>query len=107
MYLLAVVSPPLRAQISLIDPFEGRRKEWRSFFVHAPGVTFALNVGKTVDEWMQAMCTNNPGHPILISEGLTGHFERLMVETVQKSRKTQAYLKARAKADQERKGPKS
>jgi len=62
----------------------------------------------TVDEAMQSICIhNNPGNPINISEGLTSHFERLMVETVQKSRKTQAYLKARAKADQERKGPKS
>jgi hypothetical protein len=67
-----------------------------------------LNAGKTVDKAMQFMCIhNNPGHPINISEGLTGHFEQLMVETVQKSRKTQAYLKARAKADQERKGPRS
>ena len=107
-YLTTVVSPPLRAQISLIDPYEGVRQEWRSFFVHVPGVLFMLNIGKTVDEAMQSMCIhNNPRNPINISEGLTNHFEQLMVETVQKSRKTQAYLKARAKADEERKGHKS
>ena len=103
-YLLTVVSPPLRAQISIVDPFEGRRKEWRNFFVHVPGVTFSLNVGKTVDAWMKAMCIhNNPGHPIHVSEALTKQFERLMAEEFQKSRKTQAYLKARAKADKEQK----
>jgi hypothetical protein len=73
-----------------------------------PGVLFVLNVGKTVDAAMQFMCIhNNSGHPINISEGLTNQFEQLMVETVQKSRKTPAYLKARAKADQERKVLKS
>lgn len=107
-FLTVVVSPPLRAQISLIDPYEAVRQEWRSFFVHVPGVLFMLNVGKTVDAAMQFMCIhNNSGNPINISEGLTNQFEELMVETVQKSRKTQAYLKARTKADQERKRLKS
>lgn len=101
IYLIMVVSPPLRAQISLIDPYEAVRKEWwRSFFFHVPGVLFMLNVGKKMDEAVQYLCIhNNPMHPINISEELTARFEQLMVKAVQKSRKTQAYWKARAKAN--------
>jgi hypothetical protein len=104
VFLTAVVSPPLRAQIALIDPYEAERQECRSFFFNVPGILFMLNVGKTVDKSMQFLCIhNNPRHPITISEELTGSFEQFMVKTVLKSRKTQAYLRAKAKADQERK----
>jgi hypothetical protein len=108
IFLVVVISPPLFAQIALIDPYEAERQECRSFFFNVPGILFMLNVGKTVDKSMQFLCIhNNPSHPITICEELTGSFQQLMVKTLQKSRKTQAYLKAKAKADQERKRRKS
>jgi hypothetical protein len=108
MYLIVVVSRPLRAQIVLNEPYEARREGWQNFFVYVPGVLFMLNVGKTVDESMRWLCVyQNPGHPINIAEELTDRHEGLMVKSVLGSRKTKAYLKARAKADEERLRPKS
>jgi hypothetical protein len=46
IFLVVVVSPPLRAQIALIDPYEAERQECRSFFLNVPGILFMLNVGK-------------------------------------------------------------
>jgi hypothetical protein len=104
VFLTAVVSRPSRAQITLNDPYEGVRQSWRTFFVHAPGLLFMLNIGKTVEESMRWLCIqNNAGNPICISDELTGKFERLMVESLRGSRKTQAFLRAKAKADEERK----
>jgi hypothetical protein len=104
VYLITLVERPARAQITLSDPYEGERNGWRSFFVHLPGLFFLLAVGKNVDESMRALCVHSsPGNPINISEVLTTKFEQLMAETIRGARKTNAFLKAKAKADEARK----
>jgi hypothetical protein len=100
VYLITAIERPARAQIALNDPYEGIRGGGHNFFVHVPGVLFMLAVGKTVDESMQWLCIyNNPGNPINISDGLTNSYEQLMAGTVRQARKTNAYLKAKAKAE--------
>lgn len=99
VYLITAIERPARAQIALNDPYEGVRGGGHNFFVHVPGLLFMLTVGKTVDESMQWLCIhNNPRNPINISDGLTNSYEQLMAGTVQQARKTNAYLKAKAKA---------
>ncbi len=92
-----------RAQITLNDPYEGVREPWRTFLVHVPGLMFTLAVGKTVDESLRQLCIHdNPGNPISVSDWVTGQFEQLMVRTLRKAHKTQAYLRSKAKVDEER-----
>jgi hypothetical protein len=38
MYLVAVLSRPQRAQITMIDPYEGVNEGWRTHFVHGQAV---------------------------------------------------------------------
>jgi hypothetical protein len=102
MYPIVVVSRPPRAQITLLDPYEGVHQGWRTFFTHVPGVLFMLAVGKTVDDSIRALCIHSPGSPINISDDLIGDLEQLMVKTLRRAHKTQAYLKAKAKYDDER-----
>ena len=103
VYLVVVVEKPLKAQITMNDPYEGIRQEWRTYFVHVPGVLFMMALGKTVDESVRAIAINNAGNPITVSDALTGDFEKLMVESLRKSNKTQAFLRAKANADADRK----
>jgi hypothetical protein len=104
IYLVAVLSRPQRAQITMVDPYEAIRQEWRSFFFHIPGLLFVLNVGKTVDETMQYLCIqNNPAHPVNISDKLTDQFEQLFVENFRQARKTKPFLRLMDKIGHERK----
>jgi hypothetical protein len=101
MYLVAVISRPLSAQITLINPYEAIRDGWRTFYMHVPGLVFMLAVGKTVDASLKWLCIhNNPANPIGISESFTGQVQQVMVKTVRAARKTQAYLRSKAKFDQ-------
>jgi hypothetical protein len=61
-----------------------------------------MAVGKIVDDEVRAFSITNAGNPINLSDALTEDFEKLMVENLRNSRKTQAYLRAKAKADAER-----
>lgn len=97
------IEKPHRAQITMNDPYEGVREGWRTHFVHVPGVLFMMALGKTVDESVRAISIMNAGNPINISDALTEKVEQLMVETLRQSHKTQAYLRAKAKADIDRK----
>jgi hypothetical protein len=103
VYLIVVMEKPQKAQITMNDPYEGVRQEWRTHFFHVPGVLFMMALGKTVDDWVRALSITNAGNPINLSDALTENFEKLMVETLRNSRKTQAYLRAKTKADAERK----
>ena len=103
LYLVMVVEKPERAQMTMNDPYEGVRQGWRTHFVHVPGVLFMMALGKTVDESVRALAINNSGNPINVSEALTGDFEKLMAETLRRSRKTEAFLHAKAKAGADRK----
>lgn len=102
IYLTVVIEKPQKAQITMIDPYQGVRGRWRTHFVHVPGVLFMMAVGKIVDDEVRAFSITNAGNPINLSDALTEDFEKLMVENLRNSRKTQAYLRAKAKADAER-----
>ena len=107
VYLLAAISRPERAQISLNDPYESERRGWRCFVLHVPGLMFMLHVGKTVSLSMQALCFfRNPGRPICVSDDLTRTFERQLALSFQQSRKTQPYLTAMGKIERERRSRK-
>lgn len=103
VYLVVVIERPKKAQITMNDPYEGVRQEWRTHFVHVPGVLFMMALGKTVDDSVRALSITNAGNPINLSDALTENVEKLMVETLRNSYKTEAYLRAKAKADAERK----
>ena len=98
--LQIAVSPPQRAQILFIEPYEGRRSEWHSFFVYVLGVLFVIHVGRAVVDAAEFCFYQNPGHPIWISEKIDSDFERVFVRQFRKSHKTQAFLKAKDRRDQ-------
>lgn len=102
LYLIVVVEKPVKAQIVMIDPYEGVREGARTHFFHVPGVLFMMTLGKMADESVRALAINSAGNPINISEGLTSSFEELMAKSVWRSRKTEAYLRAKKKHDEER-----
>ena len=102
VYLIIVVEKPERAQIAMNDPYEGVRGEWRTHFVHVPGVLFMMSLGKTVDDSVRALSITNAGNPISLSDALTADVEKLMATTLRNSHKTQAFLRAKAKAEAER-----
>jgi len=103
VYLTVVMEKTQRAQITMNDPYESVRQGWRTHFVHVPGVLFMMALGKTVDDSVRALSITSAGNPINLSDTLTDNFEKLMVETLRNSHKTQAYLRAKTKADAERK----
>ncbi len=103
VYLIVVMEKPQKAQITMNDPYEGVRQGWRTHFFHVPGVLFMMALGKTVDDSVRALSITNAGNPINLSDALTENFQQLMVDTLRNSRKTQAYLRAKTKADAERK----
>jgi hypothetical protein len=102
-HLIVIVEQPEMAQITINDPYEGVREGHRRFFVHVPGILFMLPLGAMVDESIRALAIANAGNPINISEKLTRDFEQLTVRTLRNSRKTEAFLRAKAKADADRK----
>jgi hypothetical protein len=107
VYLLAAISRPERAQITLNDPYESERRGWRCFILHVPGLMFMLHVGKTIDLSMRALCFfRNPGRPICVSDDLTRSFERQLALSFHQSRKTQPYFKAMGRIEQKRHGRK-
>jgi hypothetical protein len=104
VYLTAIVSPPERAQITINDPYEGVRKEWRTFLLHVSGLLFMLSVGKTADDGLRWLClARNPSKPVMIAETITGQFERLLAETFNTAYKTKPFLEAMKKVEEERK----
>jgi hypothetical protein len=107
VYLLAAISRPERAQITVSDPYESERRGGHSFVLHVSGLMFMLHVGKTVDLSLQALCfLRNPGRPICVSDDLTRTFERQLALSFQQSRKTQPSLKAMGKIERERRSRK-
>jgi len=100
--LTMVIEKPQKAQITMNDPYEGIRNGWRNYFVHVPGILFMLALGKTVDENTRTLAITSAGNPINVSDALTDSMQNLMVTTLRNSRKTQAYLRAKAKVDAER-----
>jgi hypothetical protein len=102
VYPIVVIEKPQKAQIAMNDPYEGVRQGWRTHFVHVPGVLFMMALGKTVDDSVRDLSITNAGNPVIVSDALTEDFEKLMVKTLRKAHKTQAYLRAKAKTDVDR-----
>lgn len=102
IYLIVVIERPQKAQITMSDPYEGVRQGWRTHFVHIPGVLFMMALGKTVDESVRVLSLVNAENPINVSDAVTDDFENLMVGILRRSHKTQAYWRAKAKADMDR-----
>jgi hypothetical protein len=97
------VSPPARAQITLLPPVESSRKEWRTFWMHLLGVLFTLEVGSQIGPEMREGCFyRNANHPIMVSNSITDVLERKFSREYLESRKTRAYLSAKAKRSQKR-----
>jgi hypothetical protein len=72
-----------------------------------PGLLFMLNIGKMVDEAMRSLCfQTNPGHPVVISDALTGNFERFLFESFRRAKKTKSFLRSLEKMNPERRGTK-
>jgi hypothetical protein len=98
--LTMTVSSPQRAQITFNDPYEGKKQDGRVYFTHVPGILFMLAIGKHIAQEMNALCLyRSPGHPIIVSEDLTNKLERMFAEMYLRSRKTDAFLKSKAKRD--------
>lgn len=57
-----------------------------------------MNVGAGIDQVTREQCFyRNPNHPIMVSTTLTKDWERRLAQNYNESRKTQAFLDARAK----------
>lgn len=97
--LQVAVSPPERAQILFIEPYEGKRSDWRSFFVYILGVLFVIHVGKSVVNAAEFCFYQNPGHPIWISAKIDSDFEKVFVGQFRRSHKTRAFLRAKERRD--------
>jgi hypothetical protein len=105
VHLLAAISRPEHAQISLNDPYESERQGWHTFILHVPGLMFMLHVGKTVDLLTRVVCfLPHPGRSICVSDDLTRTFERQLALSFQQSRKTQPYIKAMDRIAEKRRG---
>ncbi len=61
-----------------------------------------MPLGKTVAPETRALAINSPDHPINVSDGLSGDFEKLMIEKMHKARKTEAFLRAKRIYNKER-----
>jgi hypothetical protein len=98
--LTMTVSSPHRAQITFNDPYEVREQDGRMYLTHVPGILFMLAIGKQIAQERNGLCLyRSPGHPIVMSEDLTNKLERMFAEMYLKSRKTDAFLKSKAKRD--------
>lgn len=103
IYLVVVEEKPQKAQITINEPYEAVRQGWRTFLLHVPGVLCMLAVGKVVDESIRTLAITNTGNPVNVSEELTGRFETLMVQSLRGSHETRSFLRAKVRADADRK----
>jgi len=95
--LNVILSRPERALIGIVGPVENVQRDWRTFFIHVPGIAFTIHVGKRLDSDMRATCFHeNPDHPIIISDGITDRVWQRLGQQFHESRKTRGYLAAKA-----------
>lgn len=97
--LQIAVSTPGRAQILFINPYEGRRSEWHSFFVYVLGVLFVIHVGKQVRDASELCFRQNAAHPIWIWDKIHADFEMVFANQYKNVHKTRALLKAKEARD--------
>jgi hypothetical protein len=99
--LQIIVSKTERAQIILKEPAEGTPQTWGSFWMHVPGVLFILDVGPNVPIETQMLCFwKNSDHLVAVSDDISRFLERRFAGEYLESRKTNSYLKTKAKRDQ-------
>ena len=79
--------------------------KWRTFRFQVPGLSFVLNIGKTVDQGIRAFSFHTPPHPIPVADLFTAR-EQILFDHFQRNRKPKACWKAMEKLRQERSGPK-
>jgi hypothetical protein len=98
VYLWVGISRPDKALSILSSPVEAKGGPWRRYWFHVPGAAFFLNVGKQVDAEMKGTCFHeDSAHPIFVSDEITGNLWARFGKDYRESRKTEGYLKARAK----------
>lgn len=97
--LQIAMSTPAKAQILFVNPYEGRRSDWHSFFVYVLGVLFVMHVGKQVRDVSELCFYQNPGHPIWVWEQIHSDFEKVFVTQYMKAHKTQSLLRAKTRRD--------
>ena len=103
MYLIVGIAPPESAQMIMFPPYEGEKSGWHVFFTYVPGILFMLNVGRTVDEPRQWLCTwNNSDHPITISEGLLNNLKKASESSFRGARQTNSFFRAMDKIAEEK-----
>jgi hypothetical protein len=115
VYLVAMVSRPQATRCHACLPFEQSREQregddgtlrWRGFYFQVPGLSFVLNIGKTIDQEIRALSLHTPPHPISIADELTAKSEQILVDHFHRNRKPKAFWKAMEKVRRERSGPK-
>jgi hypothetical protein len=96
--LIVTLSKPETAFIVLQQPVETKAKLGRSFWFYVPGVLFSLNVGVTIEPDIRMICFHqNPAHPVFVSNEIMGTFNARLGKDYVESRKTESYLRQRAK----------
>jgi hypothetical protein len=115
VYPVAIVSRPQTTRSHACLPFEQTRDQhegdegtlrWRGFYFQVPGLSFVLNIGKTVDQGIRALSLHTPPHPINVADWLTVKSEQILVDHFHRNRKPKAFWKAMEKLRRERSGPK-
>jgi hypothetical protein len=115
VYPVAIVSRPQITQPNACLLFEQARDQhegdegtlsWRAFRFQVPGLSFVLNIGKTVDQEIRALSLHTPPHPINVADCLTAKSEQILVEHFHRNRKPKSFWKAMERLRRERSGPK-
>jgi hypothetical protein len=111
VYPVTYVSRPQATRAHACLPFEQTRNQherdegqlsWRGFYFQVPGLSFILNIGKTVDQGIRAFSLYTPPHPIIVADWLTAKSEQILVEHFQRNRKPKAFWNAMEKVRRER-----
>lgn len=98
-----VMSRPEQMHLSLNQPTTVLSPlPCRVFLFHALGALFTLKVGTDIPEIEREICFySNPLHPILVSDRLSRLFGLKLAKEFCEARKTEAYLRARARRRKE------
>ena len=101
--LTLLVARPQNALVVMRGPVKQSSKQWHSFSLQVPGLSFTLHVGKLIDPRNKICCFyTSSDHPIFVSDEVMGALWKRMAEHYQESRKTKSYLEAKAKRDAKR-----
>jgi hypothetical protein len=89
------------------DQHEGEEGtlKWRGFHFQVPGLSFTLNIGKTVAQELRALSLHTPPHPVNVADFLTAKSQKILVDHFHRNRKPKAFWKAMEKIRRERSRP--